>query len=50
MELPPPEMGKDLVQQLQWEEVVVEEACLGQDSATLEVVREATGQLMQGQL
>ena len=49
VEPPPPEMDKELVQWLQ-QEVVVEEVRLGQDTITLEVVREAAGPLMQGQL
>ena len=47
---PPPEMDKELAWWFQKEEVVVEEARLGRDNATLEVVMEATGLLMQGQI
>ena len=43
-------MDEELVQQLQEEEVAVEEAQLGRNIATSEVVMEATGPLMQGQL
>ena len=50
MEPPTPWMDKELAWWLQWEEVAVEEAWLGWDAATLEVVREATGPLMRGQL
>ena len=46
----PPEMDKELAQRLQQEEVAVEEAWLGWDAATLEVVKEAAGLLMLGQL
>ena len=49
VEPPPPEMDEELAQWLQQEEVAVE-VQWGQDAATLEVVREATGLLMQGQL
>ena len=46
----PPEIDKELAQHLQWEEYAAEEAQRGQDTATLVVVREATGLLMWGQL
>ena len=46
----PPETDKELMQWFQQEEVVAEVAWLGWDAATLEVVIEATGPLMQGQL
>ena len=46
MEPPPLEMDKELAQWLQQEEVVAEEAQLGWDTTTLEVVREAAGLLM----
>ena len=42
-------MDEELAWQLQ-QEVVVEEGRLGRDTATLEVVWEATGPLNQGQL
>ena len=44
----PPEMDKELAQWLQEEEVVAEEACLGSDTATLEVVMEAASLLVWG--
>ena len=50
VELPPLQMGKELAWWLEQEEVAAEEAWLGQDIATLEVVREAAGLLMRGQL
>ena len=50
VEPPPLEMDEELAQHLQREEYVAEEAKRGQDAATLVVVREATGPLMQGQL
>ena len=46
----PLEMDEELAWWLQQEEIAAEEAQLGQDAATLEVVRDATGQLMWGQL
>ena len=49
MMLPPPEMDEELAWQLQQEEVAAEEVPLGQDTATLELVIEATCLLMQGQ-
>ena len=48
--LSPAQMDEKLVQQLQEEEVAVEEAQLGRNIATSEVVMEAAGPLMQGQL
>ena len=50
MEPPPPEMDKELAQQLQQGEVVEEEVQLEQDATTVEVVMEAAGLLMWGQL
>ena len=47
---PPPEMDGEMVQWLQWQEQEVERAQRGQDTATLEVVREAAGMLMWGQV
>ena len=47
---PPAEMDKELACQLQEEEMVVEEAWLEQDAATLEVVIEATSPLTCSQL
>ena len=46
----PVETDEELVWWLQEKEVVVEEAWLGRDTATLEVVMEAAGPLMRGQL
>ena len=45
-----PEIDEELVQWLQEEEVVAEGAWLGRDAATLEVVMEAAGLLMGGQV
>ena len=50
MEPLPLEMDKELVWQLQQEEVVVEEVRLVWYATTLEVVVEAAGPLMWGQL
>ena len=50
VEPPPPEMDKEMVQWLQEEEDVAEGIWWGQDTATLVVVREAAGLLMQGQV
>ena len=50
MEPPPPEMDKELAQQLQQGEVVEEEVQLERDATTVEVVMEAAGLLMWGQL
>ena len=47
---PPPEMDEQMVRCLQWEEQEAEWVQRGQDAATLEVVREAAGPLMQGQV
>ena len=44
------EIDKELTQWLQQAEVVVEEALLGWNAATLEVVIDAAGPLTQGQL
>ena len=48
VELPPPEVDKELVLQPQQEKVAAEKAQLGWDTATLEVVMEATGPLNWG--
>ena len=48
--LPPPEMDKELAWWLQQKEVAAEEVQPGWDTATLEVVMEATSLLMQSQL
>ena len=50
MDLPPPEVDKELVQWLQQEKVAAEKAWLRWDAAALEVVIEAAGPLTQGQL
>ena len=48
VEPPTLEMDEELAQYLQQEEYVMEEAQRGQDTATLVVVREAAGPIMQG--
>ena len=48
--MPPDEIDKELALWLQEEEVAVEEAWLGRDTATLEVVMEAVSPLKWGQL
>ena len=48
--LPPPEMDKELAQELQEEEVAEEEVQLGRDTTTLEVVMEAASPLTWGQV
>ena len=50
VEPPPPDMDEQLAWHPQQEEDVADEARRGQDAATLAVVREAAGLLMQGQL
>ena len=50
VEPPPPEMDVEMAWHLQREEEEVEWARRGQDAATLAVVREAAGPLMQGQV
>ena len=50
VELPPLEMDEELMWWLQEEEVEAEWMWQGQEAATLVVVREAAGPLMQGQL
>ena len=50
VEAPPLEMDQAMVRHLQWEEQEVEWAQRGQDVATLVVVREDAGPLMQGQV
>ena len=47
---PPLETDEELAWWLQDEEVAVEQMQWGQDAATLAVVREAAGPLMQGQV
>ena len=47
---PPLEMDEVIAQHLQWEEREEEQVWRGQDAATLQVVREATGPLMWGQV
>ena len=47
---PPPEMDEAMVRCLQREEQEAEQAWRGQDAATLQVVREAPGPLMRGQV
>ena len=46
----PPEMDEVMVQHLQREEQEAEQVHRGQDTATLQVVREAAGPLTQGQV
>ena len=48
--LQPLETDEELVWQLQKEEVAAEEVRLGRDAATLELVIEAAGPLMWGQV
>ena len=43
-------MDEELVRQLQVEEVAMEDACQGRDVATLEVLMEAAGPLIWGQV
>ena len=51
VEVPPaPETDAEMVQQLQREEQEADQAWRGQDTATLVVVREATGPLTWGQV
>ena len=50
VEPPPLETDEELAWWLQDEEVAVEQMQWGQDAATLAVVREAAGPLMQGQV
>ena len=50
VELPPPGMDVEMARHLQQEEQEAERAWRGQDAATLVVVREAAGLLMQGQV
>ena len=47
---PPPETDEVMTWCLQWEEQEEEQVQRGQDAATLAVVREAAGPLMQGQV
>ena len=48
--MPPPETDEEMVRHLQAQEEEEEEVRRGQDAATLALVREATGPMMQGQV
>ena len=48
--MPPPKTDEEMVRHLQAQEEEEEEARRGQDAATLEVVREAAGPMMWGQV